>query len=168
MVVRRLAPAEWESLRELRLAALLDAPGAFASTVERERSEPETRWRDRLARHACFVAEVQGERIGLAAGKPSYDGIADRRDLISMWVHPAHRGRGVAAELLRTVVEWAARDGAREVALWVADGNTAAATRYRRAGFVPTGRRQPLPSNPAVGEEEWLLPIPAVDEGRAS
>jgi hypothetical protein len=42
------------------------------------------------------------------------------------------------------VVEWAASDGAREVALWVADGNT------------------------AVGEEEWVLPIPALDEGRAS
>ena len=125
-MVRRLAPAEWESLRELRLSALLDAPGAFASSIERERSEPETRWRERIARHACFVAEVRGERVGLAAGKPSYDGIADRRDLISMWVHPAHRGRGVGTGLMRAVVEWAASDGAREVALWVADGNTAA------------------------------------------
>jgi GNAT superfamily N-acetyltransferase len=146
----------------------LDAPGAFASTVERERSEPETHWRDRLARHASFVAEVHGERIGVAAGKPSYDGIAGRRDLISMWVHPAHRGRGVATQLVRAVVEWAASDGAREVALWVADGNRTAEAVYRRAGFVPTGRRQPLPSNPAVGEEEWVLPIPALDEGRAS
>lgn len=66
------------------------------------------------------------------------------------------------------MVEWAASDGAREVALWVADGNTAAAAAYRLAGFVPTGRRQPLPSNPAVGEEEWVLAVPALDEGRAS
>jgi GNAT superfamily N-acetyltransferase len=138
---------------------LLDAPGAFASSIERERSEPEARWRDRIARHACFVAEVRGERIGLAAGKPSYDGIAHRRDLISMWVHPAHRGRGVAAQLMRAVVGWAAGDGAREVALWVADGNAAAAAVYRRAGFVPTGRRRPLPSNPAVAEEEWVLAL---------
>jgi GNAT superfamily N-acetyltransferase len=70
---------------------------------------------------------VRGEPVGLAAGMPSYDGIAHRRDLISMWVHPAHRGRGVAARLVRAVVAWAAADGAREVALWVADGTAAAA-----------------------------------------
>jgi ribosomal protein S18 acetylase RimI-like enzyme len=82
-----------------------------------------------------------------------------RRDLISMWVHPEHRGRGIGARLLHAVVEWAAGDGAREVSLWVADGNETAAGLYRRAGFVPTGRRQPLPSNPAVGEEEWVLAL---------
>jgi predicted GNAT family acetyltransferase len=77
-----------------------------------------------------------------------------------MWVHPHHRGHGVASTLVDAVAEWAVRDGAGEVALWVADGNAAAAAVYRRAGFVPTGRRQPLPSNPAVGEEEWVLPVP--------
>jgi ribosomal protein S18 acetylase RimI-like enzyme len=74
-----------------------------------------------------------------------------------MWVRPEHRGRGAATSLVQAVASWAAADGAREVALWVADGNVAAAGLYRRAGFVPTGRRQPLPSDPAVGEEEWLL-----------
>jgi hypothetical protein len=43
--------------------------------------------------------------------------------------------------------------------LWVADGNTAAMRAYERAGFVPTGRRQPLPSDPAVGEEQWALAL---------
>jgi GNAT superfamily N-acetyltransferase len=125
--------------------------------VERERSDPAERWRDRLVRLAWLVAEEDGEPVGLAAGMPSRDGLCHRRDLISMWVHPAHRGRGIAARLLRSVIEWAAEDGALEVALWVADGNAPAAAVYRRAGFVPTGSRQPLPGNPAVGEEEWVL-----------
>jgi ribosomal protein S18 acetylase RimI-like enzyme len=103
---------------------------------------------------------VDGERVGLAAGTPSYDGRRHRRDLISMWVHPEHRGRGIGTRLLHAVAEWAAGDGAREVSLWVADGNQTAAFLYRRARFVPTGRRQPLPSNPAVGEEEWTLALP--------
>jgi GNAT superfamily N-acetyltransferase len=147
-------------LRDLRLAALLDAPGAFASSHERERSDPEDGWRRRVARQACFIAEVDGLRAGLAIGKPSDDGLPGRRDLISMWVHPHHRGHGVASALVDAVVEWAVRDGAREVALRVVDGNTAAAAAYRRAGFVPTGRRRPLPSNPDVGEEEWVLRVP--------
>jgi GNAT superfamily N-acetyltransferase len=144
-------------LRELRLAALQDAPGAFASSYARERPDPPQRWRDRIGLGAWFVAEVGGAPVGLAAGKPSYDGLPGRRDLISMWVRPEHRGRGAATSLVQAVASWAAADGAREVALWVADGNVAAAGLYRRAGFVPTGRRQPLPSDPAVGEEEWLL-----------
>jgi GNAT superfamily N-acetyltransferase len=154
---------EWETLRDLRLAALRDAPGAFASSLERERSDSAERWRDRLSRNACFVAEVDGAQVGIAIGTPSYDGLPHRRDLISMWVHASHRGRGIATRLLRAVLEWAAGDGAREVALWVADGNAPATAVYRRAGFVPTGRRQPLPSNPAVGEEEWVLTLPTSD-----
>lgn len=92
---------------------------------------------------------------------PSHDGLADRRDLISVWVHPAHRGRGVAGMLLAAVREWAVAGGARELALWVADGNGAAASSYARAGFVANGRRQPLPSNAAIREEEWLLTLRA-------
>jgi GNAT superfamily N-acetyltransferase len=103
---------------------------------------------------------VDGEQVGIAIGKSSYDGLPHRRDLISMWVRAAHRGRGIATRLLLAVLEWAAGDGARDVALWVADGNASAAAVYRRAGFVPTGRRQPLPSNTAVGEEEWVLTLP--------
>jgi predicted GNAT family acetyltransferase len=74
-----------------------------------------------------------------------------------MWVHPAQRGRGLAALLLDAVREWAVADGATALTLWVVDGNAAAARTYGKAGFAPTGRRQPLPSNPAVGEEQWLL-----------
>jgi GNAT superfamily N-acetyltransferase len=145
-------------LRDLRLAALQDAPGAFASSFARERSDPPARWRERVDGCAWFAAEAHGAPVGLVAGKPS-SGLADRRDLISMWVHSAHRGSGVAPRLVRAVVEWAVADGAREVALWVADGNASAAGLYRRAGFRPTGVRQPLPSNPDVGEEEWLLAL---------
>ena len=47
----------------------------------------------------------------------------------------------------------AADGGAGTVALWVADGNDRARRCYERLGFVPTGVRQPLPSDPAVGEE---------------
>jgi GNAT superfamily N-acetyltransferase len=103
---------------------------------------------------------VDGEPAGLAIGTPSYDGLPARRDLISLWVPPEHRGHGIAAALVAAVVAWADRDGAREVALWAADGNTAAAAVYRRAGFAPTGRRQPLPSNPATSEEEWVRTVP--------
>jgi GNAT superfamily N-acetyltransferase len=144
-------------LRDLRLAALADAPYAFASTLERERDDQADQWRSRLRQYAWLVAEADGLPVGLAAGITSSDGVPGRRHLISMWVRPTHRGLGIAARLIDGVREWAVADGAHELALWVADGNAPAMTAYRNAGFEPTGRRQPLPSNPAVGEEMWVL-----------
>lgn len=76
-----------------------------------------------------------------------------------MWVRPEHRGHRLAERLIAAVRCWGVGRGAHELTLWVADGNTAAMRAYERAGFVPAGRRQPLPSDPAVGEEQWVLAL---------
>jgi hypothetical protein len=39
--VRQVQSADWKELREVRLRALADAPGAFASTLEREAAYPD-------------------------------------------------------------------------------------------------------------------------------
>jgi GNAT superfamily N-acetyltransferase len=74
-----------------------------------------------------------------------------------MWVDPSMRGTRAAADLVRAVLDWAAAGGAGGVSLWVADGNDRALRFYDRMGFTPTGHRQGLPSNPAVGETEMAL-----------
>jgi ribosomal protein S18 acetylase RimI-like enzyme len=76
-----------------------------------------------------------------------------------MWVRPEQRGHRLAERLVAAVRGWGEAQGGTELTLWVADGNTAAMRAYERAGFVPTGRRQPLPSDPAVGEEQWTMPL---------
>lgn len=142
-------------LRDLRLAALADAPYAFGSTYERERDQCDEHWQVRVESGAWFVAEVTGTPAGLVAGWAE----AGRVGLISMWVRPEHRGHRLAERLIGAVRGWSVEQGVAELMLWVADGNSAAASAYARAGFVPTGRRQPLPSNPAVGEEQWVLAL---------
>lgn len=150
----------------MRLAALTEAPYAFASTLERERDDLPEQWRERLRRNPWFVALVDGQPAGLAGGTTWPDENPDRRHLFSMWVRPSHRGLGIAGRLVDAVREWAVADGARELELWVADGNEAATRAYARAGFTPTGKRQPLPSNPAVGEEHWVLTLADAEQAR--
>jgi GNAT superfamily N-acetyltransferase len=69
-----------------------------------------------------------------------------------MYVRPRARGRGVGEALIATVIDWAAARNATFVHLWVTEPNKPARLLYERCGFTPTGERQPLPSNPALGE----------------
>jgi GNAT superfamily N-acetyltransferase len=150
-VIRRLAPDEWQLFREIRLAALLEAPYAFGSTYERESVADEKSWRERLANRTQLVAEIAGEVAGTAAGIRSDESSAA---LISMWVAPGARGKGVGARLVNEVLEWAAKEGYASVSLWVTDGNVVAERLYERCGFTRTGGVQPVhPAEPRVEYE---------------
>lgn len=156
-MIRRADEDDWAQLREVRLAALADAPTAFASTLERAQQYQEADWRTWVGGAATFLAFRSGVPVGLVAG---IDGeTADQRHLVAMWVHPDHRGRGVAAALLDAVRGWARDQGATRLTLWVTRTNHPAARLYRRAGFTSTGESQPLPSNPALMEDELALEL---------
>ncbi|MBA2753939.1 MAG: GNAT family N-acetyltransferase [Chloroflexia bacterium] len=157
----RLTPDAWRDYRAIRLAALADAPSAFGSTLAAERSLGEVDWRARLARRAQFVVRCRGEAVGTAGGM-----VEDGADLVSMWVHPAWRGRGVGDLLVRGVLDWAREQGHTEVRLWVSVGNSAAERLYARHGFVRTGDRQPITTaDPARQEFAMTRAIDATPSG---
>jgi GNAT superfamily N-acetyltransferase len=89
--------------------------------------------------------------VGMAAGIRSDEGSAA---LISMWVAPPARGKGVGARLVNAVLDWAKRQGHNSVSLWVTDGNAVAERLYERCGFMRTGAVQPVhPDEPRVEYE---------------
>lgn len=152
-IVRRVGVEDWALLRVVRLAALTDAPYAFGSTHAEEVGFDEEQWRSWADGFAWFVAVSDQDLVGLAAGA----GRGPVRSLFSMWTSEQVRGAGVAGLLVSAVVDWARAGGAAELVLWTADGNERARRFYRHAGFVPTGNRKQLRSNPAVGENELRL-----------
>lgn len=100
-----------------------------------------------------------GEPVGLAAGPDEEPGVAE---LISMWVDPSWRGRGVADQLVTAVTGWAASEGFAQVQLWVAVGSDAAERPYARHQFVRTGRVQSMhPDQPARREFEMVRTLDA-------
>lgn len=149
--IRRAVVADVAAVRDVRLRALTDAPGAFASTLDREAAVPDDGWRERVTTGAWFLARHDGRVVGVAVGIDDPDE-PDARHLVGMWVEPAHRGDGTAARLVDAVGRWARADGATALALWVVDGNERARRFYDRLGFRPTGERGPLPSDPTVLE----------------
>lgn len=142
----------------MRLRALAEAPGAFASTRAREQAFDEAEWRSRVSTNAWFLA-CHGDRpVGLACGIPEPEDPCGRH-LVGMWVEPERRGQGVADRLVAAVTQWALEEGARRLALWVVDGNRRARRCYERLGFVATGERQPLPTDPSVTESRMTREI---------
>ena len=142
LVIGRLAAADWSAFRDIRLAALRDAPDAFGSTAEDADKLDEAEWRRRLTQRAVFLAEVSNMPVGLAAGIAGDQ--PGEAELISMWVAPAWRRRGVGDRLVEAVVAWAIGDGFTTIYLWVAEGNDRGEGLYARHGFARTGRVQPI------------------------
>lgn len=100
------------------MAAVLAAPGAFAAIALHERDGGAFPVGFALARHA-----------------------GDEAELISIGVPPAHRGRGIAAILLRDVIRRARAGRATRLLLEVAETNDAARALYAAHGFQAVGRR---------------------------
>lgn len=152
-VVHRVLPEEWEMLRQVRLAAMLDSPDAFASTYERELSFDQVAWRARVERSPWWLAVASGQAIGLIAAftaEPDVD--PGDRHVVSMWVEPVWRGLGIADLLMESLVAWALGDGAHSLSLWVVKDNARARQFYERLGFVTTGQEAPVPSKPTLIE----------------
>ncbi len=122
------------------MRALRGAPEAYGtSAAEAERLTTEE-WRQRLRARVAFVAVDGDSVVGLACGVRG-DG-PSQAELISMWVDPSWRRRGIGRTLVDAVVAWAAERGSARLGLWVAVGNTAAERLYTRLGFRRTGEVQ--------------------------
>lgn len=156
--IRRMEPGEWTTVRGVRLAALADAPEAFASTLDRELGFEEATWRERIAASPWFLAWRDGEPVGLVAVVTQQPG---GLHLVSMWVSPQVRGSGVADGLVAAVTAHARAAGVSTVTLWVATGNDRARGFYERMGFRPTGVRQTYQraDAPDLDEEELALDL---------
>jgi GNAT superfamily N-acetyltransferase len=142
-VISRLGEDDWRAWRQVRLAALADAPESFAGTVARAAALTEPDWRAMTREGAIFLAIAAGQAIGAAAGLPRES--PAERGLGAVWVAPPWRGRGVAALLAGAVIGWARSQGCARVGLWVPTDNARALAFYRRQGFRPNGRTLPFP-----------------------
>jgi ribosomal protein S18 acetylase RimI-like enzyme len=156
--VRRIGPDDWELFRRVRLAALAQAPEVFGSRYEDWVDAEPARWQARLTGVPLnLVAIADGQPVGLVSGTAPAD---DSVELISLWIAPSARGRGLADDLVRRVLAWARAQGIGWVLLSVKIANAPARALYRRSGFVEAG---PSTEDPT----ELIMGRPAADSGPA-
>lgn len=161
MTIDRLVPDDWQTLRDLRLRALLTDPDSFGSSWEDEQDGDEPWWRAWLATQRWFVArDDDGAPVGIVVAVPPPPG--EPFTLNGLWVAPGARGRGTAQALAERVVSEAGDAG---LVLTVVEGNVAARNLFTGMGFRPTGERYPRERDPSRTNERLALTAPSAPQG---
>lgn len=147
VTIRPIRPEEWRRWRETRLRMLRDDADFFSTRYDDMVREPDATWREWVAEAAAgadktlFVAEDGDVWLGVVGAFVRVNSLEVQ--LISMWVAPEARGRGVARDLIRAVATWTLGRGSARVVLFVQEANAPARRLYEQAGFSLTGDRAP-------------------------
>ncbi|MDC8756926.1 GNAT family N-acetyltransferase [Janthinobacterium fluminis] len=158
MNIRPSNEDDWEILKTIRLASLLDTPSAFGVSYAALVDNDEAQWRQRASARTqpeFFFAIREGEAVGLIGGGVDSSG---QYNLIAMWVHPDYRGSEAAGRLVDAVKARAIAAGHVRVILSVSPDNLRAASFYRRQGFAYLPEWEALASHPEISVQkmEWL------------
>lgn len=156
MEIRDLAESDWETYRELRLAALKDSPDSFAGTYEDESVQPDDFWRARIRRAHRFVAERDGRTLGVVGLGKFADDTTDREagEIFDLWVKPDERASRIAVALVVRAAQEAAVTGRKRLFFWVVPDNVPAVAFATSFGFHPTSARRLVTPD---GEDEVAL-----------
>lgn len=157
MELRRIRKHEAARVRELRLRALRDAPGAFATSFERAQERPLQHWEDFAVKSEMAETQVTLVVVDDARWLAMTSCFLDKQEphtawLVQMWVEPESRGRGLGRRLVEAAADWARARGVTRLKTSVSEGNASAEALYEAVGFHPTGARGRLASNPSVAE----------------
>lgn len=163
-MIERLRPGDGACLRAMRLRALADAPDAFGSTLAESELRSVADWEAQIEALPTFVWREGDTDLGMVRGAP-HEGDPEAGYLISMWVAPEARGRGIGAALVGEVVAWARGSGLRRLYLDVGARNAPARRLYERRRFVATGATGALPSPRAhVCEVQMAIELRAEED----
>ena len=151
--IRATTGADWEVLKAVRLAALLDAPTAFGVLYASAAGYTDAQWRERASSGRFLLAFMDGGPAGIVGGVVSP---ASEFNLIAMWVAPAYRGTAVAAGFVEAIKARAISQGHARVVLDVSPCNVRAAAFYRKLDFASLPEWETLESHPDIKVQKMV------------
>lgn len=155
MDVRSTETKDWMLLKQVRLAALLDTPTAFGVSYQTAAAYNDEQWKERASSAGTefWLAFEQDRPVGMIGAAVSS---ANRFNLIGMWVEPAARGSGAAAQLVEAVKARATVKGFDRVFLDVSPDNARASNFYLKQGFTFLDDWEPLESHSHITVQTML------------
>jgi ribosomal-protein-alanine N-acetyltransferase len=127
-ILRKAMPGDVDAIIEIERVSFVHAGERFG--------ESRVRYLIGSARAMVSVAEVHGRAAGWIAGFVWKRGKEPWGRIYAVAVHPDARGRGLAGQLMRSMIEALIQGGSRKIFLEVRPDNTTAIRLYERFGFV--------------------------------
>lgn len=104
----------------------------------------------------CWIAELQGQRVGCVMLVKKAEAIAQLRLLL---VDPKARGTGLGYQLMDTCIQFARAQGYRRLTLWTSDVLHAAKRLYERTGFRFIEEEPHTMFGPPMLGQTWVLEL---------
>ena len=161
MKVELLMKNESTRLKSIRLAALQSDPNSFDTTYDQALKWEDDSWERQVQNLPTWVAveeETDGDVGMVRLGQDNQDPKIGW--LISMWVSPRARRKGVAKKLILELINYAKSQGLRKIKLDVGDHNQDAAALYEKMGFKRNGKTTTLsPPREHISEHQRVLSL---------
>jgi len=136
-LIRRADLADLEQLVEFTLAEAEEAEGAGQDREKARRGIRKALEDESVALYWVIENRKEGLVGNISVVKEWSNWKAGNYWWIqSLYIKPAHRGRGLLQSLLKTITESAVQGGALDLRLYVHQDNERAIRAYRKAGFV--------------------------------
>ena len=154
MLIERASPAVSREIAEVLRAAFSEFEPLYTPAAFRTTTPPAEAIAGRFVEGPIWIARDAETVIGTVSAVPRDDAVYIR----SMAVRPEARGRGVAAQLLEVVLDFAVSRGARRLTLMTTPFLTSAINLYTAAGFHRLPEPFDLHGTPLF---EMSKPLPA-------
>ena len=153
MLIRSVQPNDWPAISAIYQQGI-DTGNA---TLETQAPAPE-KMANSYIPSPQLVAEVNGEIIGYAlltavSGRCVYAGVAE----VSLYIHAAHRGKGVGQQLLNQLILESERDNLWTLQAGIFPENTASVALHKRCGFREVGYRERIGKRAGIWRDVVLL-----------
>jgi ribosomal protein S18 acetylase RimI-like enzyme len=160
-ICRIIRPPEWQVIRDSRLKALRESPGAFLGSINEESLYREDDWRKTFEGASWYGCFIGNRVVGIARSVILLDH-PEERYVESLWITPEFRKQGFTRKLLAQIASEGERERRRYIRLAVLRGNRTGFDVFARLGFSP------LPERSSKDEHCLEITIPGkLDSGPA-
>ena len=141
-IVTNPSPERWEEYKQLRLESLSDSPQSFLDDVDKTKKVAKEEWQKKLEN--MYFAEVDGKWVGvIGAYQDERSKLNHIVKIVSFYVSPKHRGRGIGKALLSKVIEKSKEiEGVKKLELGVITTQESAYQLYLSFGFRKVGEQK--------------------------
>jgi L-amino acid N-acyltransferase YncA len=149
LTIRLAETKDWQTIRDVMLKMLADAPHAFGETLVEAESREMQEWQQ-LVEHltntpyACaYIAKDHQGECGFVLGDTTLPQLPPGAVIAArLWVAPRQRGRGLGRKLMDVVTRWAEEQGMDQICVGIKDTNLGVMKFFEHLGYHDTGIRK--------------------------